>query len=264
MAEGTSAVATRYGGNLDFMDDSNSRLVDFTLQQVGEGSAPYPSDSFWAEPDLVQAATLMQEAVEQASANPGSPTRKSLISRSRISDNTISFFDENLTRIWGETKKYRPQAVMLCPAEGFSKPEGQHANPVWWQVQPTSWLSFEPVSNQPTPAGLVATFTLKNVPSKRPCEVAITFRDEQKRFLLQAPDETWEINIPIRGLAPHDEIRIDCFTEPWQTRGDHRSFYLQVGKTKVEVATSNVAQITARKVTENPSMKAKIKKLFRP
>jgi glycosyltransferase involved in cell wall biosynthesis len=53
---GKPVVATRYSGNLDFMDDGNSFLVDHTLVPVRHGEGVYPADAVWADPDLDQAA----------------------------------------------------------------------------------------------------------------------------------------------------------------------------------------------------------------
>jgi glycosyltransferase involved in cell wall biosynthesis len=49
---GTPAIATRYSGNLDFMDDENSLLVDATLVNVERGEGVYPPTALWAEPDV--------------------------------------------------------------------------------------------------------------------------------------------------------------------------------------------------------------------
>ena len=40
---GKPVIATGYSGNLDFMDDENSYLVDYELVPIGEGAAPYPA-----------------------------------------------------------------------------------------------------------------------------------------------------------------------------------------------------------------------------
>lgn len=64
MAEAMSlakpVIATKYGGNLDFMTESNSYLCPYTLRPVGPGSEPYPHDAKWADPDISQAASLMR------------------------------------------------------------------------------------------------------------------------------------------------------------------------------------------------------------
>lgn len=64
MLLGKPAIATRYGGNLEFMTDENSFLVDWTPVAVGEDAHPYPSDATWADPDLEQAAALMREVFD--------------------------------------------------------------------------------------------------------------------------------------------------------------------------------------------------------
>ncbi len=64
---GKPVIATRYGGNLDFMNDRNSWLVDYRLVPIGPGNSPYPADGEWAEPDVDQAASYMRE-VAQGSA----------------------------------------------------------------------------------------------------------------------------------------------------------------------------------------------------
>ncbi|WP_322042773.1 glycosyltransferase [Paraburkholderia sp. J67] len=60
MLLGKPVVATRYSGNLDFMDDSNSLLVDYTLTNVGAGKPPYDARAQWAEPSVEHAAKLMR------------------------------------------------------------------------------------------------------------------------------------------------------------------------------------------------------------
>lgn len=64
MCLGKPVIATRYGGNLDFMDDANSWLVDCKMVQIGARGAPYPAHGVWAEPDAAQAARYMREIYE--------------------------------------------------------------------------------------------------------------------------------------------------------------------------------------------------------
>ncbi len=56
-------IATRYSGNLDFMDDSCSALVDAELVPVAFGEGVYPATARWADPDLDQAADWMRRLV---------------------------------------------------------------------------------------------------------------------------------------------------------------------------------------------------------
>jgi len=62
---GKPVIATRYSGNLEFMTDANSYLVDYELRQVGEGNPPYPADGRWAAADPTHAARLMREVFEE-------------------------------------------------------------------------------------------------------------------------------------------------------------------------------------------------------
>jgi glycosyltransferase involved in cell wall biosynthesis len=59
MALGKPVIATRYSGNLDFMDDSNSFLVPFTYAAVPARTPAYPTGAPWAEPDVAEAARMM-------------------------------------------------------------------------------------------------------------------------------------------------------------------------------------------------------------
>jgi glycosyltransferase involved in cell wall biosynthesis len=61
-------IATGYSGNLDYMDRRNSHLVDYEMVPIGSGSAPYPPNGLWAEPDVEHAAYLMREVFEHQRA----------------------------------------------------------------------------------------------------------------------------------------------------------------------------------------------------
>jgi hypothetical protein len=63
---GTPTIATRYSGNLDFMNDDNSLLVDATLVNVERGEGVYPPTAQWAEPDVEQAVAAMRSIVSDA------------------------------------------------------------------------------------------------------------------------------------------------------------------------------------------------------
>ncbi|HEX2784562.1 MAG TPA: glycosyltransferase, partial [Ilumatobacteraceae bacterium] len=57
---GTPTIATRYSGNLDFMNDENSLLIEAELVHVEHGEGVYPPTSRWAAPDLDEAAAAMR------------------------------------------------------------------------------------------------------------------------------------------------------------------------------------------------------------
>jgi glycosyltransferase involved in cell wall biosynthesis len=64
MAVGKPAVATAYGGNLDFMTPANSYLVGWSPTRVGPEGELYPADGTWAEPDTAHAAQLLRHVIE--------------------------------------------------------------------------------------------------------------------------------------------------------------------------------------------------------
>jgi glycosyltransferase involved in cell wall biosynthesis len=63
MAIGKPVIGTGYSGNLDFMNDGNSFLVDYELTVVGPGCEIYPADGEWAQPSVSHAAELMRGVV---------------------------------------------------------------------------------------------------------------------------------------------------------------------------------------------------------
>jgi glycosyltransferase involved in cell wall biosynthesis len=66
MSLGKPVIATGYSGNLEFMTEDNSYLVEAALTEIGDETADYPSGGVWGEPDLDHAATLMRSVF----ANP--------------------------------------------------------------------------------------------------------------------------------------------------------------------------------------------------
>ncbi len=65
---GKPVIATGYSGNLDFMTDENSLLVDYRLVPIGPGAPPYPADGEWAQPDVEHASALMRLVFEDRDA----------------------------------------------------------------------------------------------------------------------------------------------------------------------------------------------------
>jgi glycosyltransferase involved in cell wall biosynthesis len=56
----TPIIATRYSGNLDFMNDDNSLLIDAEMVHVEHGEGVYPPTAMWAAPDVELAAAAMR------------------------------------------------------------------------------------------------------------------------------------------------------------------------------------------------------------
>ena len=64
MAIGTPCVATNWSGNLDFMTDANSFLIDARSVPIAADTPVYAGLGSWAEPDLDQAAETLRWILE--------------------------------------------------------------------------------------------------------------------------------------------------------------------------------------------------------
>ncbi len=63
---GTPVIATRYSGNLEFMNDDNSALVDAALVPVSDRQGYYPTEAVWADPNIDQAAEAIRRMVDDS------------------------------------------------------------------------------------------------------------------------------------------------------------------------------------------------------
>jgi len=67
MALGRPTIATGYSGNLEFMNASNSLLVDYRLVPVARGDYLVDDERFvWADPDIASAARCMRMLADDA------------------------------------------------------------------------------------------------------------------------------------------------------------------------------------------------------
>ncbi len=64
MWHGKPVIATGYSGNLDFMTEANSLLVEHELVPIGPGFEPYPPDGVWAQPSVTHAAGHMRRVFD--------------------------------------------------------------------------------------------------------------------------------------------------------------------------------------------------------
>jgi glycosyltransferase involved in cell wall biosynthesis len=68
MLLGKPTIATRFSGNVDFMNDQNSLLVDYRLIPLGRSYPPYDDANMtWAEPSEEHAARLMRQLFDNRS-----------------------------------------------------------------------------------------------------------------------------------------------------------------------------------------------------
>jgi len=65
---GKPVIATGYSGNMDFMTEENSFLVDFDLVPVEQGQYVHPEGQIWADPDVEQATHFMRRLVDEPEA----------------------------------------------------------------------------------------------------------------------------------------------------------------------------------------------------
>lgn len=63
MALGKPVVATAWSGNMEFMSEDTSCLVDYALVPVTEGAYLSASQGHWAEPDIAHASRYMRRLV---------------------------------------------------------------------------------------------------------------------------------------------------------------------------------------------------------
>ena len=81
-------IATRYSGNVDFMDDSCAAMLDYELVPVRYGQGIYPPEAFWAEPNTEQAATWMRSLAtdEALCARLGASARERMAAQPSLAE----------------------------------------------------------------------------------------------------------------------------------------------------------------------------------
>ncbi len=65
MALRKPVIATYYSGNVDFMNETNSFPVPYTLVPIEHDYGPYKKGNMWAEPDEIEAAKSMRLVFDQ-------------------------------------------------------------------------------------------------------------------------------------------------------------------------------------------------------
>jgi glycosyltransferase involved in cell wall biosynthesis len=85
MLLGKPAIATRYSGNLDFMNSENSLLVDYKLVDILKSGPIYLKGSYWAEPSEEQAAAYMRQVFEKRARGAAIGTRAQAELREKLS-----------------------------------------------------------------------------------------------------------------------------------------------------------------------------------
>jgi glycosyltransferase involved in cell wall biosynthesis len=66
MASGLPVIASNYSGNLEFMSESNSLLINTRVICTERPYGPYPSGTRWGDPDVAEAASAMRNLLERS------------------------------------------------------------------------------------------------------------------------------------------------------------------------------------------------------
>jgi glycosyltransferase involved in cell wall biosynthesis len=103
MSYGKPVIATGYSGNLDFMTDKNSMLVSWKQIKVGKDAEGYSPESYWAEPDLDEAALAMRRLFEDRAfaKNLGIIAKEDLLARFSA-ERTGERMKKRLQEIWDQ------------------------------------------------------------------------------------------------------------------------------------------------------------------
>ena len=110
MLLGKPVVATRYSGNLDFMDDDDSLLVDCEVVPLRGTIPPYTvPGARWAEPSIAHAAELMRRVYDDA------PFRDALGRRAKLSA-------ERSLSIEAAGRRFAERIDTICRARAGRRP----------------------------------------------------------------------------------------------------------------------------------------------
>ncbi|MOA48324.1 hypothetical protein D3C78_1710530 [compost metagenome] len=60
---GKPVIGTNWSSNIDFMNHTNSCLVNYKLTKIGTDYGPYKAYQLWADPDIQEAALYMKRLV---------------------------------------------------------------------------------------------------------------------------------------------------------------------------------------------------------
>jgi len=228
MAEGKPVIATRFSGNLQFMDDATAFLVDARTSLVGEDAPPYPPHAHWADPDLEHASALMREVFEnrdeatargrraaekiatQYSVDVVAPRLATLVEQARVrpdSRGVPSPWRRRFTRGWrarlAEGHRYYPYDWL---PDGTPVDISMHrAFHFWLQA---ARLGVRPAPPNPdVPGGCAATLAWLNEP------VVPVDRPAVSRYLLQY----WRDRPELQERFPDLDVGFDAalFGEYW-------------------------------------------------
>lgn len=126
-------IATRFSGNLDFMSDTTSLLVDCKVVEIGRSVPPYEAHMRWAEPSEEHAARLMRRIFEDRdfALALGQRARVDLkanlspaVAGQRMADRLEAIREKQ--QRWKQAGLERPSFVSKCRDQAFSNTLPSH------------------------------------------------------------------------------------------------------------------------------------------
>jgi glycosyltransferase involved in cell wall biosynthesis/SAM-dependent methyltransferase len=119
MLQGKPVVATGYGGNADFLDESTGYPVRYEIVEVGEGAWPYDPAAHWAEPDVEHAAAQLRRVVERPEEAAARARRGAELIRERHSPATAG---ERMVRRLEAIRARRAAGALPAPVTNGARP----------------------------------------------------------------------------------------------------------------------------------------------
>jgi glycosyltransferase involved in cell wall biosynthesis/SAM-dependent methyltransferase len=142
MALGKPTIATGYSGNLEFMDDDNSYLVDYELTTVPKGCEPYPEGAAWAEPNIEHAARQMRRVFDNPdeAAAMGAEAKRT-IERDHSPQARARLLEGHLSRIRATKDQWGTRQGARIGGSGGGTPSAwsQASDAVAWPLE-NRWL----------------------------------------------------------------------------------------------------------------------------
>jgi glycosyltransferase involved in cell wall biosynthesis len=122
MALGTPVIATGYSGNLDFMEETNSLMVDYDLIDVSDSSGAYRVESRWANPKIQSAAGHMRSIFDDPvlAGNLGLAAKSAVKDKFHLS-HSAEFIQVRVSGIKRSTSPYAPRRALKKARQFLSK-----------------------------------------------------------------------------------------------------------------------------------------------
>jgi hypothetical protein len=237
MAQGKPVIATRYSGNLAFMTEETSYLVDCEVVPVGRGNDPYSPDAQWGDPDLDHAAAQMRRVFtdrDEATARGARAAEHLRATRSLevVAPRFAELIEESRARVPDAPATWRNHFMRgwrSSPSPSLRRNYEYDWLPDGTRVDDTAQRVFEtalqrardgldrPAPNPDAPGGSDAVVAWLNTPTFPPRRPVLT------RYLLQYWQDHPDLQAKFPDvLASRDAARVfvDWVREHWHEETD--------------------------------------------